>query len=55
MLVNDHDEDKRGKIKGQLYSEHKFGLCRSFKKITKNLSFPLTIKKTDLKDYIYSQ
>ena len=37
-----------GKIEGQLPLEHVFGFCKTFKKITKNLGFHITIKTNDL-------
>ena len=35
MLINNHVEANRGKIRGQLLLEHVLGFCRTFKKITK--------------------
>ena len=50
ILIDDHEEAKRGKIKSQLPLEHKFVLCRTFKKITENLDFHLTFKTAELQD-----
>ena len=55
MLINNYDDDaNRGKIKGQLPLEDIFGFCRSFKKITKNLGFQITLKTNDLQNIIYT-
>ena len=36
MLITNHEADvNRGKIKGQLPLEHKFGFCKTYKKVTK--------------------
>ena len=54
-LINNYpDEANKGKIKGQLPLEHKFGFCKSFKKITKNLGFHLKFKMIDLQDIIFT-
>ena len=52
MLINNHTDANRGKIKGYLYLEDIFGLCKTFKKITKNLGFHLMLKTNDLQDII---
>ena len=54
MLINNHTEAERGKIKGHLPLEHMFGFCKTFKKIIKNLGFHLTFRSNDLQE-IYSQ
>ena len=52
-LINNHAvEVNKSKIKGQLALEHIFGFCTTFKKITKNLAFHLTLKMKDLQDII---
>ena len=33
MLIDDHEETDKGKIKGQLVLEHISGFCKTFKKI----------------------
>ena len=53
MLINNHTDPNKGKIKGYLYSEDIFGFCKNFKKVTKNLSFHLTFKTNDLQNLIY--
>ena len=35
MLITNHEDVNRGKIKSQLPLEHIFGFCKSFKKVTK--------------------
>ena len=52
MLINNHIEANRGKIKGQLLLEDVFGFCKTFKKITKNLGFHITLKTNDLQNII---
>ena len=54
MLINNHTDANRGKIKGYLYLEDIFGFCKTFKKVTKNLGFHLTFKTNDLQDIIYT-
>ena len=43
MLINNHTDANKGKIKRYLYLEDKFGFCKSFKKVTKNLVFHMKI------------
>ena len=43
MLINNHTDANKGKIKGYLYLEDIFGFCKTFKKVTKNLGFHLFI------------
>ena len=54
MLINNHTDANKGKIKGYLYSEDVFGFCKSFKKLSKNLGFHLMLKTIDLQDIIYT-
>ena len=54
MLINNHIDANRGKIKGYLYLEDIFGFCKTFKKVTKNLGFHLQFKTNDLQDIIYT-
>ena len=37
MLINNHTDANKSKIKGYLYLEDIFGFCKFFKKVTKNL------------------
>ena len=53
MLINNHTDANKGKIKGYLYLEDIFGFCKTFKKVTKNLGFHLTFKTNDLQNIIY--
>ena len=54
-LINNHDLPvNNGKTKGHLPLEHILGFCRTFKKITKHLRFPLTFKTADIQDIIYT-
>ena len=43
---------KKDKIKGQLGLEHIFGFRKTWKKITKNLGFHITIKTANLQNTI---
>ena len=54
MLINNHIDANRGKIKGYLYLEDIFGFCKAFKKVTKNLGFHISFKTNDLQDIIYT-
>ena len=55
MLTDNHPEPAtKGNIKGDLRLEHKFGFCKTFKKITKNLGFQLTMKTNDIQK-VFSQ
>ena len=53
MLINNHTDVNKGKIKGYLYLEDIFGFCKTFKKVTKNLGFHLSFRTNDLQDIIY--
>ena len=54
MLINNHIDANKGKIKRYLYLEDIFGFCKTFKKVTKNLGFHLSFKTNDLQDIIYT-
>ena len=54
MLINNHDSANKGKIKCQLPLEHIFGFCKSFKEITKNLSFHIIFRTADFQDIIFT-
>ena len=54
MLIDNHTDPNKGKIKGYLYLEDIFGFCKTFKKVTKNLGFHLTFKTANLQDIIYT-
>ena len=47
MLINNHTDANKGKIKGYLYLEDIFGFCKTFEKVTKNLDFHLMFKTND--------
>ena len=53
MLINNHTDANKGKIKGYLYLEDIFGFCKTFKKVTKNLGFHLTFRTNDLRNIIW--
>ena len=52
MLINNHTDANKCKIKGYLYLEDIFGFCKTFKKVTKILRFHLTFKTNDLRNII---
>ena len=54
MLIDNHLDANKGKIKGYLYLEDIFGFCKTFKKVTKNLGFHLMFKTSNLQDIIYT-
>ena len=54
MLIDNHTDANKGKIKGYLYLEDIFGFSKTFKKVTKNLGFILMLKTADLQDIIYT-
>ena len=54
MLINNHTDANKGKIKGYLYLEDIFGFCKTFKKVTKISGFHLQFKTNDLQDIIYT-
>ena len=54
ILINNHTDVNKGKIKRYLYLEDIFGFCKTFKKVTKNLGFHLQFKTNDLQDIIYT-
>ena len=54
MLINNHTDANKGKIKGYLYLEDLFGCYKTFKKVTKSLGFHLTFKTNDQQIIIYS-
>ena len=53
MLINNHTEPNRGKIKGHLPLEQILGFCKTFKKITNNLFFHLTFRTNYLQDILF--
>ena len=54
MLINNHIEENRGRIKGKLPLEDIFAFCKTFKKITKNLGFHITLKTNNLQNIVYT-
>ena len=54
MLIDNHIDANKGKIKGYLYLEDIFGFCKTSRKVTKNLGFHLSFKTNDLQDIIYT-
>ena len=54
MLIDNHLDTNKGKIRGYFYLEDIFGFCKTFKKVSKNLGFILILKTADLQDIIYT-
>ena len=54
MLINNHTDANKGKIKGYLFLEDIFGFCKNNKKVTQKLGFHLMFKTNDLQDIIYN-
>ena len=54
MLINNHTDANKSRIKGYLHLQINFGFCETFKKVTKKLGFHLTFKTHDLQDIIYT-
>ena len=54
MLIDNHFDANKGRIKGYLYLEDVFGFRKTFKKVTKNLGFHLMLKTNDSQDIIYN-
>ena len=54
MLINNHTDADKGKIKGYFNLEDIFGFCKSFKKVNTNLNFHFMLKTANLQDIIYT-
>ena len=54
ILINNHADPNRGKIKGYFYLEVFFGVCKRFQKLTKFLGFHLMFKTANFQDFIYT-
>ena len=54
MLINNHIDANKSKIKGYLHFEDVFRFCKSFEKVNKTLGFHLMLKTNNLKDIIYT-
>ena len=54
MLINNHTDANKGKIKGNLYLEDIFGFCKFFRKVNKNLNFHIRFKTNDFNNIIFS-
>ena len=52
LLIDNHTDANKNKIKGDLYLEANFGFGRTFGKVNKNLGFHLMFKTNDLQDII---
>ena len=54
MLIDNHIDANKGKIKGYFYLEDIFGFCKTFKKVTNILGFHLMFKTANLQDIIHT-
>ena len=54
MLIKNHTDPNKGKIKKYLHLEDIFGFCKTFKKVNRNLGFHISFKTNDLQDIIYT-
>ena len=54
MLINNHTDANRGKIKGHLPLGHIHGFCKTSEKITKNIGFQLTFRTIDLQGILFT-
>ena len=54
LLIDNHTDANKGKIKGYLYLEDFFGFCKTFKKVTKTLGFHIMFKTANLQNIIYT-
>ena len=54
MLIDNHTDADKGKIKEYLCLEDIVGFCKIFKKVTKNLGFHFMFKTINLHDIIYT-
>ena len=52
LLIDNHTDPNKGKIRGYLNLENIFGFGKTFKKVTKNLGFHLIFKTADLQDIL---
>ena len=53
-LIDNHIDANKSKIKGRLYLEYIFCLCKKIKDVTKILGFHLMLKTNDLQDDLYT-
>ena len=54
LLIDNHTDGNKGKIKGYLYLEVFLGISKTIKKLTKNLGLHLMLKTNGLQDTIYT-
>ena len=54
MLIDNHTDVNKGKIKGYLHLKDIFGFCKTFEKVTKSLGFHIMFKTANLQDNIYT-
>ena len=54
LLINNHTDANKGKMKGYLFLEDFFGFCKTFKKVTNNLGFLTTFRTNGSQNILYS-
>ena len=54
MLIKNHTDANKGKLKRYLDPEDVFGFCKSFEKVTKALGFHLILKTGNLQHIFYT-
>ena len=54
ISINNHTDAYKGKVKRDFYLEAIFGVCKTFKELTKNLGFHLMFKTAILEGVIYT-
>ena len=54
MLIDNHTDPNKWKIKAYLYLEDIFGIGKTFEKVTKNLGCHVRFKTKDLQDVIFT-
>ena len=54
MLINNHTDVKKSKIKRYLFLEDIFGFCKNFDKVTRNFGFHLVFKTANLQNIIHT-
>ena len=54
-LRNPSNITKKRNMETQLPLEHTFSFCKTFKKATRGLGFPIIFKRADLQDFVFYQ
>ena len=54
LVIDNHTDANKSKIKGYLYLEDIIGFCKTFRNVTKILGFQVMLKTNDLQDIIHT-